>query len=1004
MPDCPRCAAAVPPDAAYCPRCGSRLAAEAGVEEPEDSADQDLERLRDELAAALAPRREIVRLLGCGGMGAVFLAREPALRRFVAVKVLAPRLAADPTARERFTREARAAAAISHPHVLRVFDVGVTDESDLPYIVMQYVDGQPLSDWTRGDAARVTEREARRVIGQVAQALEAAHRCGLVHRDIKPGNVLLESDTGHAYVCDFGLTAAIAGAHSEDDTRLTRSGTLMGTPVYMSPEQAASRPVGPASDIYSLGVLAYEMLTGELPLSSSTPLGWASAHLRDVPDSVSDRRSDLSAEVIGLVDRCLAKRPEDRPTAGELASGLFPTLESEIEWPPPGLGALHRRWKPLAKILALTAGAGVLLSLALAFPPEAVRIEGNWWERYEGVRQIGGSALGVRSEIPEVTGPGAPWPWGIALAGSIGAFAVGLLAFCIISFRLALACVRARGSGWRWRTIVDAFTDHDGRTGLLLSGSREFASLPRACRREARRARRATAGGLLCAGLWVTATLGVWAILVTANAVALRGAGPVLGAAMLLIIALPALFCAGAGLAGIRRETRFLRPLDRRRPHAAVVSGDTAPGPETAAAWYDALADPDATGPTRPRSGRLKAALAAAWLGSAGSSALALVALTVIAGAAWVAGNAVQRHGPATGQAVNALDRAAVQDPIASAGRALRAYQPPSEADEALSVRPLARELLADPSDPASAPPYSSEQRSLLARYGGARIAAALATIPESYSVGELRLLESLAHHPRTLLFRRLARAPSIDLLAAGLDRPLSDYGSWADVPDLPYPRLGQPGRANALAAAVAYSRGEIDSAYVRLGENSRVAEHLLATPALFASRYGIVMLVELAMAPLAVLEELGGNEAAAEYLQDSEMLLRTQLLTVSWSSGLAGLAADPGDGSRLLEVSGNESLPAGLRIATLDAAWAGYCANPREILTGLSPAREAMLAAAARSMSDVSHADQIASLVARMWQARFGGWLWPMTRAGGDGAGVVASLRKRLAWCARGG
>src|SRR5450830_681675 len=181
MPYCPECSASVPDGAVSCPTCGAALVrAPADGAEQESSRDADLELVTADLAHSLAPQYEFLRVLGTGGMGAVCLLREPALKRLVAVKVLAPWLAADPRARARFEREARAAAALSHPNVVRVYAEGETSGLKLPYIVMQYVDGPTLTEWMEQHKP-ASEREARRIIGEVASGLAAAHARQLVH-------------------------------------------------------------------------------------------------------------------------------------------------------------------------------------------------------------------------------------------------------------------------------------------------------------------------------------------------------------------------------------------------------------------------------------------------------------------------------------------------------------------------------------------------------------------------------------------------------------------------------------------------------------------------------------------------------------------------------------------------------------------------------------------------------------------------------------------------------
>src|SRR5687767_6644424 len=200
---------------------------------PDRTEFDDLAGIRKELEVALAPGIEILRPIGRGGMGAVFLARDVALKRQVVVKVLSPDRAEDATAVQRFAREAESAAAVSHPNVVGVHQVGVLPKSGTSYFVMQFVDG-PSLDQASPMGSKMLQARCRRIIGEVASALAAAHSRGLVHRDIKPGNVILEGPTERAIVVDFGISAAAA---PEPSTRLTATGTSIGTPEYMSPEQ-----------------------------------------------------------------------------------------------------------------------------------------------------------------------------------------------------------------------------------------------------------------------------------------------------------------------------------------------------------------------------------------------------------------------------------------------------------------------------------------------------------------------------------------------------------------------------------------------------------------------------------------------------------------------------------------------------------------------------------------------------------------------------------------------
>jgi len=261
----------------------------------------------------LAGRYVVEDVLGRGGMATVYLARDEELERPVAVKVLAGHLADDPSFRDRFVREARLAAQLSHPNVVQIFDAG-EDEGE-PYIVMEYVEGHTLADELQDgrplDAERVVD------IGvQVCAGLEHAHAAGLVHRDIKPANLLLRGD-GTVKIADFGI------ARAAETTRLTQMGSVLGTAAYLSPEQALGEEVTAAADIYALGCVLYEGLTGRTPYVFETLAELAVKHQQEAIPPVRELRSDVPVELEAVVMRCLARNPDYRPaSAADLAREL----------------------------------------------------------------------------------------------------------------------------------------------------------------------------------------------------------------------------------------------------------------------------------------------------------------------------------------------------------------------------------------------------------------------------------------------------------------------------------------------------------------------------------------------------------------------------------------------------------------------------------------------------------------------------------------------------------
>src|SRR5215213_901336 len=323
-----------------CPTCG-RQYADTNTLCPADGAvlkkSSDEDRL---LGQVLAGKYRIEEKIDEGGMGCVYRATHVLMEKTVAVKVLHPALAADDKIVARFTREAKAASRISHPHAISVTDFGES-ENGIVYLVMEYLRGRTLKDISRGEGplplARVVE-----IVRQVSGALEAAHAEGVVHRDLKSDNIMLEETPGGdwAKVLDFGIAKIQQTAQSvhETDPGLTSPNLIIGTPQYMSPEQCSQASnIDARSDIYSFGVIIYEMLVGHVPFSGDSPTAIMMKHIQDPPPSVLDERRDLPEEVGRVVARALAKRPEDRfQKAGDLAAAL---AEAAVEAPAAGVAA-----------------------------------------------------------------------------------------------------------------------------------------------------------------------------------------------------------------------------------------------------------------------------------------------------------------------------------------------------------------------------------------------------------------------------------------------------------------------------------------------------------------------------------------------------------------------------------------------------------------------------------------------------------------------------------------
>jgi len=294
-----------------CGRCTSALPAITGS--PADSPDTEIGQLR----RLTGNRYRILHRLGSGGMAHVYAAEHVQLGRPLVIKVLHAQLAREAEMRERFRREAEAAASLTHPHICPIIDYGASEE--VVYLVMPHLSGGSLADRLVRDRI-VPPTVAASATVQVACALDYAHRHGVVHRDIKPDNILFDED-GHALVTDFGI--ATARRHG----RLTGTGRAMGTPHYMSPEQAMGRLVDGRSDLYALGIMLYEMLLGFPPFdgADSYSVGYKHVHEAPVAPEVVDSRTP--AQLAAIVMRCLAKAPDDRYQRGdEVADALIAYL------------------------------------------------------------------------------------------------------------------------------------------------------------------------------------------------------------------------------------------------------------------------------------------------------------------------------------------------------------------------------------------------------------------------------------------------------------------------------------------------------------------------------------------------------------------------------------------------------------------------------------------------------------------------------------------------------
>jgi eukaryotic-like serine/threonine-protein kinase len=289
---------------------------------------------------------ELLSLLGRGGMGEVYRARDTRLTRTVAIKVLPAALSDSVQARSRFQREARAIASLSHPNVCVVHDVG--NEGGLHFIVMEYLDGESLSARLHRGPLPLSELLVRGI--EIVSGLEHAHAAGIVHRDVKPANIMLDAES-RVLLTDFGISkAAVVRDNATTAAALTEFGTVLGTPHYLAPEQALSRTVDGRADQYALAIVGYEMLTGSVPFDDETPHGIIHRHVNELPPRVAALRPEVPEHISAAIARALLKAPSHR----------FAAMEDFARALDPDTDRAARRWRIVRQAAAALLSAAVL--------------------------------------------------------------------------------------------------------------------------------------------------------------------------------------------------------------------------------------------------------------------------------------------------------------------------------------------------------------------------------------------------------------------------------------------------------------------------------------------------------------------------------------------------------------------------------------------------------------------------------------------------------------------
>ena len=311
--ECRRCATSLPSAARFCFRCGYEVVADPDDPAIDDAGDPHAV-LRARLTRVLEGRYRIREILGVGGMGVVFLADDLGLDRTVAIKVLPPELSRDENVVTRFRREARTAARLDHPGIVPIHRV--ESEGGLHFFVMKYIAGRSL-ETVITDQAPVSIPFVTRVLREAAAALAHAHRQGVVHRDVKPDNIMIDTDE-RVLIADFGIsTVSAVSSGATTVAKLTESGGVIGTPHYMAPEHALGQAVDGRTDQYSLAVVGYQMLTGRVPFDDETPHAIVHLHISEAPPRLAELRSDVPPHLATAIARAMSKSPQNR----------FPTME-----------------------------------------------------------------------------------------------------------------------------------------------------------------------------------------------------------------------------------------------------------------------------------------------------------------------------------------------------------------------------------------------------------------------------------------------------------------------------------------------------------------------------------------------------------------------------------------------------------------------------------------------------------------------------------------------------
>jgi len=395
----------------------------SGTAPPRDDESQSIEALKE----ALGSDFEVKQKLGRGSMATVYLARETALGRLVAVKVLLPGRARDDTARKRFEREAKAAATLAHPNVVQVYRFGRLADGT-PYLVMRFVKGRTMEERLAAEG-RLSVDLARKVLQGVASALAAAHAQGIVHRDVRSANVLWDDEAQQALIADFGI-AAILATSGEEVTKLTKTGQMLGDVRYMSPEQLMDKELTELADMYALGILGYELLTGEGPYKARSNAELIAAHLGAEPRDLRQLRPDADPAMADLLRRCLNREPKHRPSAERALATLEGRGDKGVAGSS-GLDGLVKRRVPQFVLGAAGAAGGLLAFISMLV--QMGTLSQVWWELSLPLAACGFVAAAVVSWFHGERGRQEASRVEFALLGAIGVVWISLSAWILLA-------------------------------------------------------------------------------------------------------------------------------------------------------------------------------------------------------------------------------------------------------------------------------------------------------------------------------------------------------------------------------------------------------------------------------------------------------------------------------------------------------------------------------------------------------------------------------------------